>query len=398
MLKEDRYSSLREYFATGLRTWIGRGLAIGLCLLGGTIRTDSASSSTTEVEAAGSLYFPPSHGQWEQVDLPSVGWNAEKLNDVFAFASENRSSGLVMLYKGRILAERYWDSESDENGAGDRKSGYFQMRQGRDQAGHVIEDVASIQKSISAVLVGIAQTKGLLRLDDPVDKYLGKGWSRASPGQEKAITIRHLITMTTGLGDDLTYEAPSGTKWRYNSAVYARVIHVVAAAAKMKPNELTGKWLTEPIGMNDSRWIDRTGAPEPLRVNPIGFATTARDLARFGLLILADGQWDDKTVVADREYLHAALRPSQEFNPAYGYLWWLNREGTRARASNGIGNRPLIHSAPPDLVAAIGAGEHRLYIVPSLNLVVTRLGYPAKPGFDNGLWQRLMRAAPKRPR
>jgi len=138
MLKEDRYSSLREYFATGLRTWIGRGLAIGLCLLGGTIRTDSASSSTTEVEAAGSLYFPPSHGQWEQVDLPSVGWNAEKLNDVFAFASENRSSGLVMLYKGRILAERYWDSESDENGAGDRKSGYFQMREGRDKAGNVI--------------------------------------------------------------------------------------------------------------------------------------------------------------------------------------------------------------------------------------------------------------------
>jgi CubicO group peptidase (beta-lactamase class C family) len=79
------------------------------------------------------------------------------------------------------------------------------------------------------------------------------------------------------------------------------------------------------------------GAEAP--ANALGFATTARDLARFGLLILADGQWQDKPVIADREFLHAALRPSEKLNPSYGYLWWLNGQAEVAR---GAGERHLL--------------------------------------------------------
>jgi CubicO group peptidase (beta-lactamase class C family) len=52
-----------------------------------------------------------------------------------------------------------------------------------------------------------------------VTLHLGKGWSNASLEQEAAITLRHLLTMTSGLKDDLTFEASAGTRWRYNSAL-----------------------------------------------------------------------------------------------------------------------------------------------------------------------------------
>src|SRR6185295_1059289 len=123
------------------------------------------------------------------------------------------------------------------------------------------------------------------RIDDPVSLHLSKGWSKATLEQEAAITVRHLLTMTSGLKDDLTFEAAAGTRWRYNSAAYSRLVKVVASAAKKTPNELTREWLTGRIGMSDSRWIERPVGNSEIAANPLGFATTARDLARFGLLI-----------------------------------------------------------------------------------------------------------------
>jgi CubicO group peptidase (beta-lactamase class C family) len=129
--------------------------------------------------------------------------------------------------------------------------------------------------------------------------------------------------------------------------------------------------------------------------NPLGFATTARDLARFGLFILAGGQWRGTAVFPDQEYLRAALRPSQALNPSYGYLWWLNGQPEVARGAGGKVPGPLIPTAPPDLVAALGAVDRKLYVVPSLGLVVTRLGNSAGPAFQNNFWKLLMAAAPE---
>jgi CubicO group peptidase (beta-lactamase class C family) len=260
----------------------------------------------------------------------------------------------------------------------------------------VIEDVASVQKSVTAILVDIAQHKGFLKLDDRVSRHLGAGWSKASLEQEQSITVRHLVTMTSGLKDDLSFEAEPGTRWRYNSAAYAHAIKVVSAAAKKTPNELTREWLTGRIGMEDSSWVERPASGREVAANALGFATTARDLARFGLLILADGQWNGQTVIADRDYLHAVQRPSQKLNPSYGYLWWLNGQPEVARGAGERVKGPLIPTAPPDLVAALGAVDRKLYVVPSLQLVVTRLGNSTGPTFQNDFWKLLVEAAPKK--
>jgi CubicO group peptidase (beta-lactamase class C family) len=339
------------------------------------------------------LYFPSTNPGWQHVAPASVGWDEAKLKAALDLAGRNRSSGVVVLHRGRILAEQYWSLEPDAP-VGKKAREYAALVRGRDAEGRVIEDVASVQKSVAAILVGIAQSHGLLKLDDPVSRHLGTGWSKATPEQEGAITVRHLVTMTSGLRDDLTFEAAAGTRWRYNTPAYARTVAVIAAAAKKSPNDLTREWLTGRIGMNDSRWVSRGLGNSEVAANALGFATTARDLARFGLLILTQGEWNGETVIADRDYLRAALRPSQTLNPSYGYLWWLNGQPAVARGAGELVKGPLIPTAPSDLVAALGAVDRKLYVVPSLDLVVTRLGNSAAPTFQNEFWRLLMAAAP----
>jgi len=351
----------------------------------------------TSKKKSDSLYFPPRGSNWERIEASEAGWDPTKLEEVLKFVGEQRSSGIVILYKGRILAERYWDIKPKPTLLTDRRNRYFYMVHGKDSAGHVIEDVASVQKSVVAMLTGIAQHKGFLKISDPVHKYLGEGWSKASPEAEANITIRHLLTMSSGLTDKLEYEAPAGRRWRYNTAAYSRTLRVVSAAAKMEPNKLTRKWLTGPIGMKDSRWVTRPFSQgREDASNTVGFATTVRNLARFGLLIMAEGTWDGKSVIKEQDYLRAALKPSQEMNPSYGYLWWLNGQKSALRG-NGLRRieGPLMPGSPKDMVAGLGALGRKVYVVPSQQLVITRLGNsPNGPSFDAELWKRLMAAAP----
>ncbi len=350
-----------------------------------------AQVPASKVGEKSQFYFPTST-EWKTVEPSAVGWNPDALKSAVAFAMSRKSSGVVILHRGRILAE--------EHAAVEKPSiRYRGMLHGKDADGHVIEDVASIQKSIASILVGIAQEKELLKLTDPVNKHLDVGWSNATTEQEGQITIRHLVSMSTGLTDRLQYSDPPGTEWRYNSNAYCLCVRAVAAASGMTPNELTRTWLTEPLGMSDSRWVERRlSRISPPETNKLGFATTARDVARFGLLVLANGKWNGATVLADQHYLRAALSPSQKMNPAYGYLWWLNgQEATLPGLRRSRG--PLNAAAPDDLVAALGALGRKCYIVPSLNLVVVRLGdNPEVIGqekFDVEFWRQLIKAAPK---
>ena len=355
--------------------------------------------------AAGKLYFPPAKGSWEKVRAAELGWNLAKLKAALEFAGRRKSSAVVILYQGRLLAEQYWEVPAKPKDERGRLSRYFYMRHGKDSSGRIIEDVASAQKSIVSLLVGIARQKSLLELSDPVDKHLGQGWSKAPREKEAKITLRELISMSSGLNIDLDYVAPPGTKWKYNTQAYSRSLQVVAAASGMSPNELTKKWLTEPLGMADSRWVDRglkrieekTGVKQRT-ANTLGFVTSARDLARVGLMLLAGGDWNGAAIVSDKTYLADSVKPSQKMNPAYGYLWWLN-SSARPVASNGERrSRALVPSAPADLFAAQGALGRRLWVVPSLGIVATRLGDdPRASGrgdFDRLFWKALVEAVP----
>ena len=336
------------------------------------------------------LYFPPDAGPWERVSPASVGWDATDLDAALDVAGERASTGVVVLHHGRIMAERYWELDQPSDG-------YGNMLQGTTAGGQAIEDVASVQKGIVVALTGIARHRGLLTLDDPVSRHLGLGWSRASEQEEAAITIRHLLSMTSGLKSDLTFETRPGSKWYYNTPAYHHVLRILAEVAGEDRRDLTRAWLTSRIGIEDSSWAVRPWSSTAIGV---GFASTARDLARFGLLILAGGAWNDQIVLEDQTYLKLSLQPSQQLNPAYGLMWWLNGQPfwRLPTVSPDRVEETLIRSAPSDLVALQGALDRKVYVIPSLGLVVTRLGdngSSAGSRFNDVFWNALSQAAPE---
>ncbi|WP_332913434.1 hypothetical protein [Algoriphagus boritolerans] len=95
------------------------------------------------------------------------------------------------------------------------------------------------------------------------------------------------------------------------------------------------------------------------------YHSTARSMARFGILALNKGKWEEDQVI-DEEFFTESIGSSQNLNPSYGYLWWLNGK-TRYMlpGSQSTFTGPLIPAAPADLYAAMGAEDQRLYVIPS---------------------------------
>lgn len=115
-------------------------------------------------------------------------------------------------------------------------------------------------------------------------------------------------------------------------------------------------------------------------------------MARFGLLNLNQGSWNGNQLL-NSAYYEAMTTTSQELNPAYGYLWWLNGKARyKLPGSTQTFSGKLIPNAPDDLIAGLGANDKKLYVVPSKKMVIVRLGPAAysedlgPTSYDNDLW------------
>lgn len=281
-------------------------------------------------------------------------------------AMAEASTSVLVSRKGVVLAERYapgW--------AADRP-----------------REVASVAKSVVAVLIAVAVEAGAISsLDQTAADFIPRWRDDA----RAAITLRHLMSMTSGLddtglalrgimGDQFAINAaaplrdPPGARWAYNTAAYHLLFHVLERATGQSVEAWARDRLFGPLGLDDTRWITAAGAGAQGPVtNYYSAASTARDLARFGELILGDGVWNGRRLIG-ADSLRTLLTPSQALNPSYGLLWWLNaRPGADAF---GRGDSLRFPAAPRDTVAALGAGGQMLLVVPSRELIVVRQGDP----------------------
>jgi CubicO group peptidase (beta-lactamase class C family) len=320
-------------------------------------------------------YVPPiSTDEWETVSPAALGWDTTALNAALTFAGQQQSTGVVMLWRGRIVAERYW------NGWTSSKDSI----------------IASAGKSVTSFLIGQLQEQGRLDITRPVSAYLGAGWSR-SPSSESRITVRHLLSMTSGLDDSLRFVLEPGVRFYYNNPAYYQTFELITRASGQTMSAVSNTLLFDRIGMRTASWRFNLDTGEP------GFvlSCSTRDMARYGLLVLNRGRWGSQTLLADTAYLTASMNSSQTSNPSYGFLWWLNGKASYRLPGPyvlpSVGGA-LIPSAPTDLVAALGKGDKKIYVIPSLELVVVRHGNEADASggnplavsaFDEQFWQRL---------
>ncbi len=337
----------------------------------------------TWISTAQSLYFPPKTGTtWENVSPASLGWNVSEIEPLLQFLDEKNSKAFIVLKDGKIVIEKYFDTFQQDS------LWYW----------------ASAGKSATSFLVGVAQQENLLKITDQTSKYLGKGWTVAPMDKEDKITIRNQLTMMSGLDDGLpptpevrepdnclepeclVYKADAGTRWAYHNAPYRLLQDVVATASGQSWQQFTNQYLKQKIGMSTGFWLNYI------------FYSKPRDMARFGLLVLNEGSWANDAVLRDTAYFRQMVNTSQNLNPSYGYLWWLNGKGSYLLP--GLQFRfptDLTPSAPDDMFAALGKNDQKIYVVPSLNIVVIRMGDSAGEGkealssFDTQLWEYLMR-------
>ena len=237
-----------------------------------------------------------------------------------------------------------------------------------------------------AFVIGILQAEGALGLDDKVSDYLPAGWSQ-SPNTESQITIRHLLTMTSGLNEDLQSVGTPGEVWRYSHAAYKILFEVVKTVKGSSARDYFNAALLNKIGMRNSVW---TG---------YDLSNSARDLAKFGHLIMNDGVWNGQKLINDEGYFNEMLAQSQSLQEAYGYLWWLNgSDSWYDDDTKTTFDAPIAPTMPSDAIIAKGYHDQRIYIVPSVDLVVIRQGmYTGLPesgdgSFDAELWRRIMNA------
>jgi CubicO group peptidase (beta-lactamase class C family) len=144
------------------------------------------------------------------------------LKDVLDYAREQKTTGFLIVRDRKTLAERNWAPGPDA-------SAFRAFAYETTPEGALLEDVASQQKSFVSMLAAIAIDKNLLDVERPVSDHLGSGWSKATPEQERAIRVIHLLTMSSGLTEKFAYEAPAGSRFFYNTSVYAVMKPVLAA-------------------------------------------------------------------------------------------------------------------------------------------------------------------------
>jgi CubicO group peptidase (beta-lactamase class C family) len=118
-------------------------------------------------------------------------------------------------------------------------------------------------------------------------------------------------------------------------------------------------------------------------------------MARFGLLALANGNWNGQTIF-NQPYHTSATNTSQNINMAYGYLWWLNGKSSFHLPQSQLQfNGSIITTAPADMYCALGKNDQKIYVVPSRKLVIIRMGEAtdssnlAISNFDEVLWQKI---------
>lgn len=319
-----------------------------------------------------SMYFPPSTGNtWETKSISDLKWNQNAVQPLLDYLELKNSKSFIILVNGRILMENYF------NGHSATTNWYW----------------ASAGKTLTSTMTGIAQQEGLLNINNNVSQYIGTGWTSETIEKENLITCKHLLTMTSGLDDstddvdpaNLIYKADAGSRWAYHN-VYVKLQDVVAAASGQNWENYFNARLRDKIGMNGN-WVQ-------LGVNSV-YTSTSRSMARFGLLMLNKGKWDN-TQILNETYFNEATTTSQNINLGYGYLWWLNGKASYHLPQSQITfPGSVIPTAPNDMFMALGKNDQKIYVVPSKNMVIIRMGDAADDvnlalsDFDETLWEKI---------
>jgi CubicO group peptidase (beta-lactamase class C family) len=330
----------------------------------------TASYSPASVQSGEYLYQVPkklSDG-WEVASLASVGIAEEGILGISRLIRDTDSYenvlSMLIVKDGKLVHEVY--------------SPYCQR--------NTLHWMASITKTVTSTLIGIAIDKGFIQSADAgLYELLPQYAAHFKDPEKKKIALKHIMTMTSGLdwNERVSYNNPSnsewqmvesedwmshvvshpvrdepGTKFDYNTGGIHLLSAVIKSVSKLYAHEFAEKYLLHPMGIYAYQW----------NKDPMGFPCTGgtdgglglrtRDIAKFGWLFLYDGTWKEKRIISEawvKKAPHTHLT-TQGGGRTYAFNWM---KGTRTANGKRF-----------DYVASFGYGGQTLYIVPAYNLIV----------------------------
>ena len=281
-----------------------------------------------------------------------------------AFAPQNRSRAVLVLYKDHVIAERYAEGFSPET----KLLGW------------------SMTKSITSAVLGVLEKQGKISANQD---HLFPEWEN---DERSLITLNNLLHMNSGLEWDEDYAEISdvtkmlfleedmsavqlqkplagkpGVAWNYSSGTTNLLSRFIRNQFDTH-QEYLDFWyaeLIDKIGMNSM--VVETD----LAGNFVGSSyawATPRDWAKFGLLYLHRGNWKGEQVL-EESWVDYTKSPAKGSDGLYGAHFWLNAGG-------------IFPDVPKDLFSANGFQGQHVFIIPSKDLVVVRFGLVENPGFD----------------
>lgn len=297
-----------------------------------------------------SAQFPGA--SWEALsagEAAEAGWSHEKLAEAREFADTLNTEAVVIVTRGKIL---------DAWGAVDGKF-----------------NVHSVRKSFLSALCGLQVEAGRLKLDATMADLGIDDNEPSLTEEEKRATVHDLMKSRSGIYHPALYETPRmkagrperhshkpGSFWYYNNWDFNVMGTIYEQVSGGTIYEDFKKHIADPIGMEDydpARGHYVTGADSIHRAYP--FRMTARDMARFGLLYLREGQWNGKEIVPAQWVKDSVTSFSDAgAGGGYGYFWWV--------AKNGV-HFPGV-TLPDGSYSARGSGGHYILVIPPLDLVI----------------------------
>jgi CubicO group peptidase (beta-lactamase class C family) len=252
--------------------------------------------------------------------------------------------------------------------------------------GSDLHSMQSVSKTVSSIIIGIAVTRGDFKagLDTPLLKYFDVAKVKNVDGRKRRITLRHVLTMSTGLdwNEEVAYDDPKndaslmeaaddwvqyvidrpmaqepGKVFNYSSGVSELLAYIFQKETKQDIEKYGEKYLFAPLGM-DHYW---KRSPMGVVDTEGGLFLRTTDLAKIGYLYLHDGMWDGQQIVS-KDWVKQSVAPFIEAEEGfkYGYKWWLlprtDRQGYVWMA-RGFGGQRLMMFPEENLIAVFTGWE-----------------------------------------
>lgn len=303
---------------------------------------------------------------WETNNLKSQKIDTARIYQLFTQLrnGENKLHSVLLIKNNQLIIEEYFN----------------------DHSANQQHDLRSATKSIRSILLGIAIDKGYIaNIDDPISKYLtNKVPTKNLDERKDKITIKHLLTMSTGLDcndwdkkskgqEDKVYRKEDwiqytldlpmanepGTVSNYCSMGTVLLAEIIGQASGIPIDKFAEKYLFKPLGISNVSW-EHTSKKE---IIPSGkrLYMTSRDMAKIGQLVLNKGKWNDKQVVSEK-WIEESTTPKIKITGIdYGYLWWnipFEEKEIISKVATGNGGQYILVFPKLDMVAVFTGGAY----------------------------------------